>query len=109
MDNGFPFMDFNAPQSICTCLEGVGKTSMINLLCKSIYNSKPSFTVGCNTEVKVCTMRVFPAIDLFDYFCIFQIYGGEKKSKIFLEFWDIGGRDEYALSRRCLYKDIDGS
>ena len=35
-------------------LTGVGKTSLIHLICHREVLSNPSWTVGCNVEVKVC-------------------------------------------------------
>lgn len=62
---------------------GVGKTSLVNLICHStVLNSAPS-TIGCSIEVK-----------LYENF--------------FLEFWDIGGSRSHKIARSFLYQDYHG-
>lgn len=62
---------------------GVGKSSLIHLICHSTVLNSPHWTIGCSIEVK-----------------IYENY--------FIEFWEIGGSRNHKLARSFLYQDYDG-
>merc|ERR1711973_761598 len=71
---------------------GVGKTSLVNLICHDESISSPAWTIGCTVEVK-----------LHDY---------KDKSPgartFFLEFWDVGGSANHRNSRAIFYSSVNG-
>mmetsp|Transcript_22197 Transcript_22197/g.24666 ORF Transcript_22197/g.24666 Transcript_22197/m.24666 type:complete len:254 (+) Transcript_22197:123-884(+) len=68
---------------------GVGKTSFVHKLCLDRVLRDPTWTVGCETEVKLHehqrTGRTF-----------------------FVEFWDVGGHRKYKHGRDVFYHQING-
>lgn len=62
---------------------GVGKSSLIHLVCHSTVLSSAQWTIGCSIDVK--------------------LYGD-----CFLEFWDIGGSRSHKIARSFLYQDYHG-
>lgn len=62
---------------------GVGKSSLIYLICHASVLSSAQWTIGCSIDVK-----------LFD--------------NCFLEFWDIGGSRSHKIARSFLYQDYHG-
>jgi len=65
---------------------GVGKTSVLHLLCHQKVLQNPQWTVGAHFEVMLHKYKQHP-------------------TEFFIEFWDIGGAKKYALSRHLFYKD----
>lgn len=66
---------------------GVGKSSLIHLICHDNVLNSPQWTIGCSIDIK-----------------IFKDYD----SLNFLEFWDIGGSRGHKIARSFLYNDYDG-
>jgi len=62
---------------------GVGKSSLVHLICHSRVLTSTQWTIGCSIEVK-----------------LFQ--------NSFLEFWDIGGSRGHRVANRFLYQDYHG-
>lgn len=62
---------------------GVGKSSLIHLICHSTVLSSAQWTIGCSIDVKLHD----------DYF---------------LEFWDIGGSRNHKIARSFLYQEYHG-
>lgn len=62
---------------------GVGKSSLIHLICHSSVLSSAHWTIGCSIDIKL----------LDNYF---------------LEFWDIGGSRSHKIARSFLYQDYHG-
>lgn len=62
---------------------GVGKSSLIHLICHNSVLQSPQWTIGCSIEIKLHG----------DYF---------------LQFWDIGGSRGHKLARSFLYQDYHG-
>lgn len=62
---------------------GVGKSSLIHLICHDSILYSPQWTIGCSIDVK-----------FFDNY--------------FLEFWDIGGSRGHKIARTFLYNDYHG-
>uniref|UniRef100_A0A6G1SPQ6 Rab-like protein 3 n=1 Tax=Aceria tosichella TaxID=561515 RepID=A0A6G1SPQ6_9ACAR len=62
---------------------GVGKSSLIHLICHSAVLSSAQWTIGCSIDVKL-------------------------HDNCFLEFWDIGGSRSHKIARSFLYQDYHG-
>lgn len=62
---------------------GVGKSSLIHLLCHSSVLSSAQWTIGCSIDVRL-------------------------HDNHFLEFWDIGGSRSHKIARSFLYQDYHG-
>ena len=62
---------------------GVGKSSLIHLICHSQTLSSAQWTIGCSIDVKL-------------------------HNDCFLEFWDIGGSRSHKIARSFLYQDYHG-
>ena len=71
---------------------GVGKTSLVHLICKEESISNPAWSIGCTVEVKP-----------YDY-----KEGLPGMKTVFLEFWDIGGSANHENSRSIFYNSING-
>lgn len=71
---------------------GVGKTSLVHLICHEESISSPAWTIGCTVEVK-----------LYDY-----KEGMPGAKTFFLEFWDIGGSANHEMSRPIFYNSVNG-
>lgn len=71
---------------------GVGKTSLVHLICKEESISNPAWSIGCTVEVKPYDYREgLPGMKTF-----------------FLEFWDVGGSANHENSRSIFYNSING-
>lgn len=62
---------------------GVGKSSLIHLICHSSVLSSPQWTIGASIDLKM-------------------------QNNHFLEFWDIGGSRGHKIARTFLYQDYHG-
>lgn len=62
---------------------GVGKSSLIYLICHSAVLNSAQWTIGCSIDVKL-------------------------HDNYFLEFWDIGGSRSHKIARSFLYQDYHG-
>lgn len=62
---------------------GVGKSSLIYLICHSTVLNSAQWTIGCSIDVKL-------------------------HDNHFLEFWDIGGSRSHRIARSFLYQDYHG-
>lgn len=62
---------------------GVGKSSLIYLICHSATLSSAQWTIGCSIDVKL-------------------------HDNYFLEFWDIGGSRNHKIARSFLYQEYHG-
>lgn len=62
---------------------GVGKSSLIHLICHSTVLNSAHWTIGCSIDVKL-------------------------HEDHFLEFWDIGGSRNHRIARSFLYQDYHG-
>ncbi|EDV20556.1 uncharacterized protein TRIADDRAFT_60948 [Trichoplax adhaerens] len=71
---------------------GVGKTTLIHLLCHQEFLSNPYWTIGCSIHVKV------------------HEYGDNRHGNkpYFLELFDVGGSSSHAASRGIFYNVIHG-
>lgn len=71
---------------------GVGKTSLVHLICHEEIIASPAWTIGCTVEVK-----------LYDY-----KEGMPGNKTFFLEFYDIGGSANHEMSRSIFYHSVNG-
>lgn len=62
---------------------GVGKSSLIHLICQASTLNSAQWTIGCSIDVKL-------------------------HNNNYLEFWDIGGSRGHKIARRFLYQDYHG-
>ncbi|GFR62063.1 rab-like protein 3 [Elysia marginata] len=71
---------------------GVGKTSLVHLICHDELCRAPSATIGCSVEVKLHEYRA----------------GTPAERDFFVELWDIGGAASHANSRSIFYHQVHG-
>ncbi|KAK7108236.1 rab-like protein 3 isoform X2 [Littorina saxatilis] len=71
---------------------GVGKTSLVHLICHNEPCHNPSATIGCSVEVKFHEFRA----------------GTPAEKDYFLELWDIGGSSSHRNSRSIFYHQVHG-
>lgn len=71
---------------------GVGKTSLVHLICHQAPTTNPPYTIGCSVEVK-----------LHDYKA-----GTPGEKTFFVELWDIGGSTSHQNSRSIFYNSVHG-
>ncbi|XP_046341416.1 rab-like protein 3 isoform X3 [Haliotis rufescens] len=71
---------------------GVGKTSLVHLICHNEPQSNPSATIGCSVEVKLHEYRA----------------GLPNEKTYFVELWDIGGSASHQNSRSIFYNSVNG-
>ncbi|CAG8578239.1 1768_t:CDS:2 [Funneliformis mosseae] len=68
---------------------GVGKTSLVHILCHNEVLRNPSYTIGCAVDVKI------------------HVHTRAHKS-YFVEFIDVGGSSKHKSSRNMFYHQING-
>ncbi|CAI2180051.1 10016_t:CDS:2 [Funneliformis geosporum] len=68
---------------------GVGKTSLVHILCHNEALRHPSYTIGCTVDVKI------------------HVNARAHKS-YFVEFIDVGGSSKHKSSRNMFYHQING-
>ncbi|CAL1538919.1 unnamed protein product [Lymnaea stagnalis] len=71
---------------------GVGKTSLVHLICHNEPCYTPTATIGCSVEVKLHEYRA----------------GTPSEKDFFVELWDIGGAASHANSRSIFYHQVQG-
>ena len=71
---------------------GVGKSSLVHLICHGKPITSASWTIGSSTAVK-----------LHDY-----AEGTPHQKSALIELWDIGGSKSHFIARKILYKDLHG-
>ncbi|KAL8599223.1 hypothetical protein ACOMHN_007939 [Nucella lapillus] len=71
---------------------GVGKTSLIHLICHNETCRYPLATIGCSVEVKLHEFRA----------------GTPAERDFFLELWDIGGSSSHRRCRALFYNQVHG-
>lgn len=62
---------------------GVGKSSLVHLICHSTVLSSPQWTIGCSLDVKLY-------------------------ENCYLEFWDVGGSINHKIARSFYYSNYHG-
>ena len=71
---------------------GVGKTSLVHLICHGIPLLKPNWTIGCTPEVKIHNYRAGTALEKTYY----------------IELWDVGGWSAHVDARSVFYHQVNG-
>ncbi|ESO89185.1 hypothetical protein LOTGIDRAFT_229083 [Lottia gigantea] len=71
---------------------GVGKTSLVHLVCHSEPCPVPGATIGCSVEVKLHEYKA----------------GLPGEKEYFVELWDIGGSSSHKNSRSIFYNMVNG-
>ncbi|EKX32227.1 hypothetical protein GUITHDRAFT_175451 [Guillardia theta CCMP2712] len=70
---------------------GVGKTSLMHLICEGEELRRPRSTVGCTVHMKLHESKLLPG------------------KTAFVEFWDLGGSARFQTSRQVFYSNaVDG-
>jgi Rab-like protein 3 len=71
---------------------GVGKTSLVHVLCHGDVLTNAAWTVGCSVDVKI------------------HDYGRSlsSSSSYFLELWDVGGSPSHMAGRAVFYQQTNG-
>ena len=72
---------------------GVGKSSLVHLLCHGHAISNPSWTIGCSVDVKLHDYRE----------------GTSFQKTYFVELWDIGGSSGHQNARSVFYTPAHGN
>lgn len=71
---------------------GVGKSSVVHLICHLEPVNNPSWTIGCSVEVKLHEYKE----------------GTPLQKTYFIEMWDIGGSNSHRNSRSVFYGSFHG-
>ncbi|KAK4885265.1 hypothetical protein RN001_001536 [Aquatica leii] len=71
---------------------GVGKTSLIHLIAHNEPLRSPSWTIGCNIEVKLHEYKE----------------STPEQTTYFVEFWDVGGSHNHRNTRQVFYNPCHG-
>ena len=71
---------------------GVGKTSLVHLICQNEPCAKPSWTIGCSVDVRIHEFRE----------------GLPEQRTYCVELWDVGGSAAHTNTRRVFYGGAHG-
>jgi len=71
---------------------GVGKSSLVHLICHCNSIQNPSWTIGCSVEVKLHEYKE----------------GTPFEKTYFVEMWDVGGSSSHRNSRAIFYNSFHG-
>jgi Rab-like protein 3 len=71
---------------------GVGKSSLVHLICHSQPITSPSWTIGCSIDVKLHEYKE----------------GTPQQRSYFIELWDIGGSRSHSIARSVFYSSFHG-
>ncbi|XP_071519764.1 rab-like protein 3 isoform X2 [Panulirus ornatus] len=71
---------------------GVGKSSLVHLICHGQTLSNSSWTIGCSVEVRVHEYRE----------------GTPSQRQYFVELWDVGGSNSHKNARHVFYNHVHG-
>ena len=70
---------------------GVGKTSLVHILCHDDVLSNPAYTIGCSVEVRLHDYTKVPSAPSY-----------------YIEFWDVGGTLGHEKGRPIFYNSVNG-
>ena len=70
---------------------GVGKTSLVHLICHNDVLTSPAYTIGCSVEVRLHDYNKAPSSPTY-----------------FIEFWDVGGTFGHEKGRSIFYNSVNG-
>ncbi|XP_072019254.1 rab-like protein 3 isoform X2 [Amphiura filiformis] len=85
-------MDLEKVRILVVGDSGVGKSSLVQLVCHSQPVLNPGWTIGASVEVKIHDYKE----------------GTPSQKSYFAEFWDIGGSVDHATSRHIFYNPVHG-
>lgn len=71
---------------------GVGKSSLVHLICHSKPMTSSSWTIGCSVDVKWHEYKE----------------GTPSHKSCFIELWDVGGSRSHAIARNVFYNSFHG-
>lgn len=71
---------------------GVGKTSLVHLICHGEVLGNSSWTIGCSVEVRIHEFRE----------------GTPSQRPYFVELWDVGGSGSHRNARHVFYTPVHG-
>ncbi|XP_052241140.1 rab-like protein 3 isoform X2 [Dreissena polymorpha] len=71
---------------------GVGKTSLVHLICHNEPTNNPGWTIGCSVDVKLHEYKA----------------GTAAEKTFFIELWDIGGCTSHQDCRSMFYTNVHG-
>lgn len=85
-------MDYNKKVKVLVLGDsGVGKTSLVHLLCHNDVLTNPTYTIGCSVEVRLHDFNKVPTSPTY-----------------FVEFWDVGGTFGHEKGRSIFYNAVNG-
>ena len=71
---------------------GVGKSSLVHLICHSKAMTSTQWTIGCSIDVKLHQYKE----------------GTMQQKTCYIEFWDIGGSRSHSIARKIFYSSFHG-
>ena len=71
---------------------GVGKTSLVHLICHGCALSNSLWTIGCSVEMKLHEYKE----------------GTPSQRQYFIELWDVGGSNSHKNARHVFYNPVHG-
>ncbi|XP_064627627.1 rab-like protein 3 [Lineus longissimus] len=71
---------------------GVGKSSVVHLICHKKPIANPAWTIGCSVEVQLHEYKA----------------GTPDEKTFFIELWDVGGSSSHKNSRAIFYTPVHG-
>ncbi|CAH8557440.1 unnamed protein product [Schistosoma turkestanicum] len=85
-------MEFERAKVVVGGDSGVGKTTLVHLICNQQTLPHPSYTIGCSVDIKI------------------HLYNGDpaKEHPYFIELWDIGGSSSHENTRSIFYQNLHG-
>ncbi len=108
------FLRSLAPTKLWILALGVGKTSLVHLICHGEVLSSLSWTIGCSVDVKVYKCS---CINISRVYCTVLLISVQlhdfgpstsTSSSYFLELWDIGGSPSHKRGRQIFYQNANG-
>ena len=86
---------------VCVCpIPGVGKTTLVHMICRKEVLSNPAWTAGCSVEVKVRLLWITQTID---YYCLVFSFTTtvEQCPPVTASFWSFGTLEAPQLTRKA--------
>nr|XP_027198377.1 rab-like protein 3 [Dermatophagoides pteronyssinus] len=71
---------------------GVGKSSLVHLICHSETLERTRWTIGCSIDVKLHRYKE----------------GSPQEKNCFIEFWDVGGSRSHSIARKIFFYSFHG-
>lgn len=71
---------------------GVGKSSLVHLICHSETLTNTQWTIGCSIDIKLHQYKE----------------GTAQQRTLFIELWDVGGSRSHAIARKIFFNSFHG-